>query len=382
MPAEKKASFPPLYKKAQTGRLQVWEVRVDGRTVVTRYGELGGKAQETRDEVVSGKNLGKVNETTAERQALLEAKSRWDRQVTRKGYVEDQERALLGETDQEGGIAPMLAQKFADHAERVTYPVCVQPKLDGERCVAVVDAGVCTLWSRSRKRIGSVPHVERAIEEVARFLGVNEVILDGELYCPGIPFEQVMSLVRAKEPKPGHEKVEYHVYDCASYELATDGFSKRCDNYRRFLETPPPCLFAVETRTADDEAEVLEWFDEFKRAGYEGAMVRDPEAPYEQGKRSRSLLKLKSFDDDEFEVVGVEEGRGRLAGHVGAIVCRTAAGKEFRAKPRGEVATLRVLFREPWQWQGKWMTVRYQGMTGKEGVPRFPVGILPFRERP
>jgi DNA ligase-1 len=54
--------------------------------------------------------------------------------------------------------------------------------------------------------------------------------------------------------------------------------------------------------------------------GYEGIMIKDPEAPYEC-KRSVALLKLKPFIEVSLEVVDVEEGTGRNVGKLGALVC-------------------------------------------------------------
>ena len=54
--------------------------------------------------------------------------------------------------------------------------------------------------------------------------------------------------------------------------------------------------------------------------GYEGIMIKDPEAVYEC-KRSVSWLKLKPFIEVSLEVVDVEEGTGRNQGRLGALVC-------------------------------------------------------------
>ena len=72
--------------------------------------------------------------------------------------------------------------------------------------------------------------------------------------------------------------------------------------------------------------------------------------------------------------MGIEEGRGKLTGHVGAFVCRTEEGKEFKAKLKGSLDHLATLFQNPKMWKGKRLTVRYQNLTA-DGVVRFPVGI-------
>lgn len=54
--------------------------------------------------------------------------------------------------------------------------------------------------------------------------------------------------------------------------------------------------------------------------GYEGLMLKDPTAPYEC-KRAKSWQKLKPVIEVSLEVVDVEEGTGKHAGRLGALVC-------------------------------------------------------------
>jgi DNA ligase-1 len=54
--------------------------------------------------------------------------------------------------------------------------------------------------------------------------------------------------------------------------------------------------------------------------GYEGIMIKDPDAGYEC-KRSVAWLKLKPFIEVSLAVVAVEEGTGKNVGKLGALVC-------------------------------------------------------------
>jgi DNA ligase-1 len=83
--------------------------------------------------------------------------------------------------------------------------------------------------------------------------------------------------------------------------------------------------------------------DRFKKAGYEGAIIRQLGIGYEH-KRSSQLLKMKDFLDSEFLVVGVEEGRGKLQGHCGAFACSTQEGKIFSVKMAGDTRFLKTIF--------------------------------------
>jgi DNA ligase 1 len=370
-------SFPTLFKKTSTGAIQYWRICVvenpnnsNNHDIWTEYGQVDGKAQTTIDTISEGKNPGKKNETAPRQQAEKEAQSKWEKQK-KKGYVETVEAAQAEETDDliEGGIVPMLAHKYSEHAHKVKFPAGIQPKLDGIRCVAVVKDGQCTLWSRTRKSIRSVPHI---IQEIEAIFGHEDIILDGELYNHALKkdFEKIVSLVRQEEPAEGCEIVQYHVYD-----VAGEGtFKERHDALMEVLELNEPMyLVPVPTKMAANEDDIMLLFDQAISLGFEGVMVRNLASPY-VNKRSYDLQKVKEFDDAEFPIVGVEEGRGKMAGHA-IFVCKTDSGKEFLAKLKGDTGYLKKLFEDHSLWNGKKLTVQYQGLTGKEGVPRFPVGV-------
>lgn len=376
-------TFPTLYKKTSTGAIQFWtisyqEAGFSGNIeysvgeITTVYGQLGTDSpQTTVDKIQGGKNIGKKNATTAYEQAEKEAQSKWEKQK-KKGYVETQEAAQNDEVDAliEGGVVPMLAHKFSEQAHKIKYPAFVQPKLDGIRCIAIVKDGAATLWTRTRKPITSVPHI---IQELEAAFETQDIVLDGELYNHSMKaeFEKIVSLVRQEEPGEGHEMVQYHVYDTVNEDSFKDRYAKL---HRLFGTFEFYALRLVHTEVAQTEDSVMDFFDRYRGQGYEGAIMRNVASLY-ANKRSYDLQKVKEFDDAEFRIVGIEEGRGKLAGHVGSFVCEMDNGKQFLAKAKGATERLRDYFNLHNLWQGKKLTVQYQGLTGKEGVPRFPVGV-------
>lgn len=373
--------LPMLYKKTSTGAIQYWKIYVleDPNSgyayeIHTEYGQVGTDSpQLTIDTISKGKNVGKKNETSVRQQAEAEAQAKWEKQK-KKGYVESEKAAMAGELDIliEGGIVPMLAHKFTDHGHKIKYPAFAQPKLDGIRCIAILKDRKCTLWSRTRKQITSMPHI---IAEIEKHF-VSDITLDGELYNHDFKndFEKIVSAVRKEAPEEGYLNVQYHIYDLVNEEP----FSKRIDKLNKCFTIGKPDLTylrAVQTVHADSEADVSDLFSTFRGMGYEGVMLRNADSKY-VNKRSYDLLKVKEFDDGEFDIIGVEEGRGKLQGHAGAFLCRASNGKTFLAKMSGETDRLRDYFLDHKLWEGKRLTVQYQGLTGKEGVPRFPVGIV------
>lgn len=375
-------AFPTLYKKTSVGADQFWDISVEGNAIVTRWGQVDGKIQETRDVVKEGKNIGRSNATTASEQAELEAQSKWEHKL-KKGYVKDLKDAQSGKVDSqyvEGGVLPMLAKRFDEDGHKISYPALAQPKFDGHRCIAMVDAdGRCTLWTRSRKPITSMVHIVKAIEG----LGLKSVVLDGELYNHDYKdrFEELTSFIRDSSVKPGAEVVQYHIYDVVSSEPQ----EKRTQWLHEKLivgdwgnaKLRSPLLHYVETEMVSDEDHLMATFEHFLKKGYEGAMVRNVKGLY-VNKRSHDLQKIKEFVDSEFIVVGVEEGRGKLAGH-GIFVCATKDGAQFKAKMMGETSKLKEYWEDPGKVIGRMLTVKYQGLTKKENVPRFPVAVR-FRD--
>ncbi len=382
------ANYPVLYKKTSTGAIQTWEVLVcwiEGvANVVNYYGQRGGKIQESYEQVLEGKNVGKANETTAIAQARAQAKSRWEKQL-KKGYVESIEDAEAGKTDDiiGGGVFPILAHKFAEQGHKIKYPALAQPKLDGHRCTSQNEEihsfheghmNQVTLWSRTRKIIPALPHLNAAIAEHC-----DLERLDGELYHHDYRenFEDLTSFIRQEVPKEGHEVVQYHVYDIPDENLTNRERYEILESLRPLFENTP--IKIVESVIVNNEDELYAYLDDCLARGYEGCMVRNFDAKY-KFKRSYDLQKLKKFDDDEFRIINVKVGtKGSMAGKA-VFICEKYRdeqpipdGETFDCKLKGKMDDLKTYADDPSLVIGKILTVKFQGYT-KYGKPRFPVG--------
>jgi ATP-dependent DNA ligase len=371
--------LPTLYKRTTTGAQQEWAVSVEGNVIVTRWGQTGGSIQEGRDTIKTGKNIGRSNETTPEEQAELEAKALWEKKKKKRGYHEDADAAMDGKDNDliEGGIFPMLAHKYWEQGHKIKWPAYVQPKLDGHRCIAIIKNGKASLWTRTRKPILCLPHITARFEELV----AGDAIFDGELYNHAYrdDFEKLTSFIRQQtKPKPGHEVVQYHIYDFPH----EAGFGLRSEALASFFAAVGDCptLRLVETVKAETPKDLDKAYEEFLEQGYEGAMVRNEGSQKSGGylnSRSYDLQKVKIMDDSEFEVLGVKEGRGKLAGH--AMFIMEHKGAEFRAKMKGKLSELKKYLKDPSLAVGRVVTVQYQGFTKTNNVPRFPV-VLRFRK--
>jgi DNA ligase-1 len=100
-------------------------------------------------------------------------------------------------------------------------------------------------------------------------------------------------------------------------------------------------------------------------------MLRKPESLY-IGARSDTLLKVKSFTDDEAKVIEhATQGQGKYKDMAGSLVCVMRNGKRFKV---GSGLTDQDRANPPAV--GSIITVRYQELT-KAGVPRFPTYVGP-----
>lgn len=366
---------PILYHKASKGDLRQWQVWTEGPDIVTEYGAVGGKLQRSR-KTAEGKNIGRANETTPEEQAELEAAALHKYKLERK-YSETPEGA------QEELRLPMLAHGFkGSKKSKFEYPGHVQPKLDGVRCLAYrdPDAGI-QLRSRQGKQ-WLVPHIEAQLEEWLE----EGTTLDGEIYVHGVSCQTITSWVRSADPgvakryKPESTQLIYHVYDVPIAEGIDDmTWGQRCHVLDDLIGSyGRDSVDLVPYYDVKDEDEVWTKHGEFMAAGYEGAILRGLSGHYKWGYRSSELLKVKQFQDAEFEVIAASEGRGKMAGCV-VWTCRNdLTNGTFECTMKVPMEIRRAMYEQRENYLGKLLTVRFFDRTDDQ-IPRFPVGIV-FRD--
>jgi len=367
--------LPILYGKSTLGKIKIWKAEViknnDEESVIRiEHGYSDGKKQEDTRPVTSGKNIGKANETTPYQQACSEARSDFNKKRD-EGYAEKIEDI---KEESSGFFLPMLAHKWADHSSKIKYPAAVQPKFDGFRCLSKKEDGVVYLWTRKGKSLDVPTEIK---DELSKILSEGEA-LDGELYHHGWTFQRIGSAIKKRnEDTPN---LHYYVYDApSSSKTFKERFLEKFSNTSRDLTSEPlfvegtTRIVVCPTKLVTSAEEVLAGQAESIQAGYEGAMVRNLSGEYSFKYRSSSLLKVKTFDDAEFKIIGGKEGQGREAGMV-VFKCKMESGLEFDVRPRGTQEERSEMWSNLESYIGKPLTVRYQGLTD-EGRPRFPVGL-------
>ncbi len=367
-------TWPILFKKSKsTKAINYWEIEVQGAAIITRFGRVDGKEQRTKDIIKSGKNLGRSNETTPEAQAEAEAASKFQKYLD-KGYVEDRS----GETEETATgintqLFPQLSHEYKKHGHKIKWPAYGQPKFDGARMTS--DRGIKQV-SRKGKPL-AVP--ERVQKDLKKFFSKH--VTDGELYTHEFKadFGKLISAVRKVKGKSKDlDKVQYVIYDLFRTDLH---FWERLTLLKKiFAKYKGDALQMAETVVLVDEQAAEQYFTSCIERGYEGIMIRNMLGTYQVDKRSYNVQKYKPLVDGEFRIVGVVEGRGKLAGRVATFTCEIddEHGKRtFETVLKGDKITrfLEQCWEDKTLWKGKWMHVEYMMFTDAEKKPRHPRGL-------
>ena len=354
-------TLPTLYRTSKTGATLQWNIWTEGADIVTEHGQMGGKMQLDR-RTATGKNIGRANETTPDEQAILEATSKHKKRLDTKYSL------TLKEAKKEVFL-PMLAASFDKRKDKVVYPVDVQPKLDGVRCLAYWDGDSVKLMSRGGKQWECCQHIIDELEQVLP----KDWVLDGELYIHGATFQEITKLV--KKLRPESVNVQFHVYDVPKGFNKESSWDERCDDLNDFHGNHGLCksVKVVDTHLANNEYAVYELQSQFLEEGYEGAIVREMDGEYRFGNRSNKLLKVKNFMDEEYEIIGFTTGVGRFEGCI-IWICKTGNGDEFKVVPQGTMEERKATYDTAGKHIGELLKVKFFELTD-DNIPRFPVGI-------
>lgn len=307
-----------LYQtSAATGKVKVWNAWLDGENIIEESGSLNGP-------LIKKVTIGTDKQLKSMRQKKV-----------KQGYSDSMDK----------GLSAMLAHEWTH--EPLVYPVYVQPKLDGIRCLLYEKEGDTIFQSRNHTFFQNFPHIK----------GVHGVILDGELYRHDLEFQDITSIVRKKN-HPDLSKIQYHIYDI----VGEGTFEQRFIQFKDFPN-------AVETKKVFNVDEIEAYHADCVRRGYEGIMIRTPSGLYRQT-RSKDLLKYKHFKTEEFKVVGHTVGKEGIP----IFECLAKESKTFGVMMKSTLEEKQAMLKDVESYYGKWLTVKYQELS-KDGVPRFPVGI-------
>lgn len=233
----------------------------------------------------------------------------------------------------------MLAHDGAKHEKKLAGTKLLEPKLDGVRCLTIVnyEARTVTQHTRNGKLLENFSHITKALEQFIDDFGRSYVI-DGEVVSNS--FQELMKQVHRKSDVQATD-AKLAAFDILPLSEFLAGKSVMGQRRRsKLLKSFEPVFAKASTfagLTGNCIVEVVKQKEvdldslvgqlEFKQfnadaiaAGYEGIMIKEPNAVYEC-KRTTSWLKQKPFIEVSLTVVDVEEGTGKNAGKLGALVC-------------------------------------------------------------
>ena len=253
----------------------------------------------------------------------------------------------------------MLAQKYFEKPEKLSGKTfAITTKLDGFRLIALKDKfGNIKFYSRVGQLVEGLVEIEAELK--ANF--PNDVALDGELTISNYfdmpskdAYKAASKIIRLKgdTPKTG---LTYRVFDIMT---AEEFISQRCpaiyDDRRSLLDSYAGKATHIEVLPVlyrgTDTSKITEFLDKITSEGGEGCILNLCDAPYVWN-RTWNLLKVKKMNTLDLQIIGFEEGTGRLAGTLGAILVRYKNGNVVKVGS-GFTDWLRA---EIWNNQGKYL---------------------------
>jgi DNA ligase-1 len=223
-----------------------------------------------------------------------------------------------------------LAHDGANHESKVTGQKLVEVKLDGVRVITVIYPATNSveMYSRNGKVLANFDHIAKQIAKHAVFFA-EPTVLDGEIMSA--TFQDLMKQVHRKSDVSASDAV-LHLFDILTLREFQAGRgehrqldrSHTLDVWYAAIKDHMPNVAVVGRQLVDlDEPEGRALFADINKTaikrGYEGIMIKDPEAKYET-KRTVAWLKQKPFIEVSLTVVGLEEGTGKNAGRLGALI--------------------------------------------------------------
>jgi len=405
-----------LYKKDSKGDILQWTVNSTINGIIIQAGKLNGKLVQTLIDVWEGKNIGKTNETSVIQQIELEIQSLVNRKK-RQGYksledlsIADRDssspslKILLNKylpkdsTDLDGNLKPMKCQQYyrskpnwtdptgkiwkdrkyyyllnpyvekEKNAIIIKFPCLIQPKINGVRAtVSLDDNGQIQILSKEGLKY-NVPHIEEEFKSLP-FVYNNgdkeiDLIYDGELYIHGEPLQNIVSAVKSNNMFSSNIR-----FMCFDLLLLNKSNIERHEILKNIfngfnINKIYGHIHRVSTYKVSSDDKVQAYTSNFIEKGYEGSILRDPNALYQAGKRPMSMVKLKRIISKEFKITGiVPQDKDPL---LGMYQCITPEGEYFDVTATLSNEGKEELMENPYNYIGKLLTIDFYEYTEKK----------------
>lgn len=191
----------------------------------------------------------------------------------------------------------------------------------------------------------STTHLRTNPDLIDFFSKNPDIILDGELFKRGKSLQQISGAARLEKNAYDCDWLEYWIYDCycikdpempacARQELLEMELTE-LRNIPLYMgdDTVVSPVYLLEQEEVSGWDNMIKLHDKYVSAGFEGAVIKDPDKPYKPGSRGNQLIKIKQYKSEDFKVVGYELG---LRGSEDmTFICELEDGRTFKAMPCG-----------------------------------------------
>jgi ATP-dependent DNA ligase len=190
------------------------------------------------------------------------------------------------------------------------YPLRIEPKWDGFRCIAIKTNNEVKLYARSGKLFEDCPRIQKYLTQNMK----NDFVLDGELMSTN--WNDTASVAMSKKNKKDDIDMRYHVFDSVTFDDWTskhndEPYSVRIERLNDVAGITDGCPVNIaQGIIANNEQDIIQYYEHQLTLGYEGVMIKDLTSSY-SFKRDNSLLKLKpiaTYDGVVVDVLPAHEG--------------------------------------------------------------------------
>ncbi len=235
----------------------------------------------------------------------------------------------------------MLCSQFEQKlVDKIKFPAYAQLKMDGMRFNAIVKNGAVEYRSRNGKEINLLGNLDDQFLAMADgidcvFDGELMVMFDGDSQFAdrqtgnGILNKANKGTISEKEASQVHATV----WDVIPYALFCDAYcatpySRRFNDLRKMVENVKvrgKRIWLVASDTVETMEDANAKFEEYLGLGLEGIILKDGSGVWED-KRAKHQIKMKGELECDLKIVAIEEGTGKYAGMLGAVICESADG--------------------------------------------------------
>lgn len=356
-------------------------------------GQLGGKMTQQPEKVIE---KGKAKRTV-EQQFELELNS-IIKKLRDKGYkllVEDLEltnddsgnvellenKLGMVKTTTDGYRKPMLAVPANSLTEKdLLRAWWVSLKLDGYRTLVhlEVDENGDDILKFKTRGGGVFKGVAKTLERNPLLIDIIRTYnceIDGEFYIHGLPLNKHTKICNTEEYDPEiHDSMVFHIFDLADDTMTANERIKIINQLADDYDNEYDRVRFVKHEYVINVNEITVKLDEALKNGYEGLIGRAVGDKYQWGKRNKSLIKFKPFQDDEFEIIRIVQGNRHIHDMVFELYTKDKKAT-FKASPLGDFYVRKEYTDNEKHYIGKMGTVKFQRYNEETGIPQITTFI-------